>query len=54
MIEVYTVSYFYPDDTYAGIVGVYRNPVKAQNVADSLKLTDYPDCTFIVTRSELE
>jgi hypothetical protein len=54
MGEVYTVSYFYPDGSYAGIIGVYSNPVKARNTADMLKLTDYPDCTFIVTRSEVE
>ena len=54
MSEVYIVSYFYPDDSYAGTIGVYKNPVKAQNTADMLKLTDYPDCTFIVTRAEVE
>jgi hypothetical protein len=54
MSTVYVVSYFYPDGTYAGMIGAYKNPIKAQDIADVLKLTDYPDCTFAVTRVEVE
>lgn len=54
MTEVYVVSYFYPDGTYAGIIGAYADPIAAHNTADTLKLTAYPDCTFIVTRAEVE
>lgn len=54
MKEVYVVSYFYPDSSYAGIIGVYSDPIGAHNAADILKLTEYQDCTFIVTRAEVE
>lgn len=54
MNEVFVVSYFYPDGTYAGIVGVYKNEVTANAVVSFGKNINYPDCTFVVTRSEVE
>lgn len=54
MKEVYVVSYFYPDGTYAGIIGVYADPVGAHNATYIHSHTNYPDCTFIVTRAEVE
>lgn len=51
---VYVVSYFYPDGTYAGIAGVYNDEGKARVTKQMLKLTDYPDCTFVITQSEVE
>ena len=51
---VYVVSYFYPDGTYAGITGVYNDEGKARLAMQTLKLTDYSDCTFVITESEVE
>ena len=51
---VYVVSYFYPDSTYAGISGVYNDEGKAEVSIQILKLIDYSDCTFVMTRSEVE
>lgn len=51
---VYVVSYFYPEGTYAGIIGVYDDEGKAKLTIMTMKQTDYPDCTFVVTRAEVE
>lgn len=53
MNEVFVVSYFYPDGTYAGILGVYDTEDKANATVTLFKLTDYPDCTFVITQSEV-
>lgn len=53
-MTVYVVSYFYPDGTYAGIIGVYKNEVMANGVVQFEKNISYPDCTFLVTQSEVE
>lgn len=53
-MTVHVVSYFYPDGTYAGIIGVYDCENKAKTTVQLHKLTDYPDCTFLITQSEVE
>lgn len=53
-MQVYVVTYFYPDGTYAGIVGVYDDEVTAETTIGIMKIMDYPDCTFIITQAEVE
>ena len=50
---VYVVTYFYPDGSYAGIIGVYDKESKADSAINAHQ-SDYSDCHFIITESILE
>ena len=50
---VYVVTYFYPDGSYAGIIGVYDKESKADG-AIIMHQSDYFDCLFLITESTLE
>ena len=49
----YVVSYFYPDGSYAGIVGARYNKKDAKDLVSTYQLS-YSDCTFITTEVEVE
>lgn len=52
---VYVVSYFYPDGTFAGVVGVYDSKVKADGAIFLHRTTlGYADCTFVTTATPVE
>lgn len=50
---IYAVLYFYPDGSFAGVIGFYSSPEKA-NDALLGALMQYSDCTFITTTGEVE
>jgi len=53
-MEVFVVSYFYSDGTFAGIIGVYSTENQADAVIMQNRMTDYPDCTFITTVATID
>ena len=52
-MNVYIVSYFYSDGTYAGIIGVYDSESKADSAIFTNQLS-YSDCTFVITSATIE
>lgn len=52
-MDVYIVSYFYSDGTYAGIIGVYDSESKADAAIFANQL-NYSDCTFAITAATVE
>lgn len=53
-MSVYVVSYFYPDGSYAGIIGVYKDQESAEAAVKFGLMIDYTDCTFIITHAEVQ
>lgn len=52
-MPAFVVTYFYPDGSYAGIVGARYYRESAEELIAAYRLS-YGDCTFIVTEIEIE
>lgn len=50
---VYVVTYFYPDGSWAGIIGAYSNDARAQLEIEMQKKM-YSDCIFVITEVEVD
>lgn len=50
---VYVLTYFYPDGSFAGVFAVTTSEHGAEAVKRAAQAVDYPDCTFVITRSEV-
>ena len=53
-MEVYVVSYFYPDKSFAGIVGVTSSASLADDLILYHEVNGYGDCTFVTTPATVD
>lgn len=53
MIIVFVVLYFYPEGTFAGVVGGRHDREAADGLITEMRLTGYSDCTFTVCEVEV-
>lgn len=52
-MPVFVVLYFYPDGTFAGVVGARRNREDADTLVRLTRMSGYDDCVFSVCEVEL-
>lgn len=53
MNPVWILVYFYPDGTFAGVIGAYSNLEKASAAFDAHKLI-HADCSFLITGAPIQ
>ena len=48
-MEIFIISYFYPDGSWAGILDTKKTLSSAQQIVDMAKASEYNDCIFVIT-----
>ena len=48
-MQIFIISYFYPDGSWAGILDTKKTLSSAQEIVDMAKASEYNDCIFVIT-----